>query len=1030
MIDLYALFPNSSFGMRNFIVLFLLFSELTLAAQTTWQGTVNTYHEVTTIDPCGTIGLGDVSGLEVGQPVLLLQAKGATIQANNNENFGMVTNLNRTGAYEVGRIAEILANTVRLENRLVRTYDIGGSVQLVGGAEAADATIVGTLTADPWNGSTGGVVYLEVANTLQVMADIDVSGQGFRGGLRQLTNNNCNGATFANDFFYPSGNWRGAAKGEGIAAFIAGKEWGRGPQANGGGGGNDHNSGGGGGASSFAGGLGGEATPPSVFGCKGLFPGEPGWPQAVDAERLFFGGGGGAGHVNNNTANAVAGHGGGIVLVRAGTLTGTGSILAEGLTPTTIVGDGGSGGGAGGTVYLLADTFEPLNVSVRGGSGGSVQNSGRCLGPGGGGAGGVLYDNSVGNPLTASVAGGSAGTNSTTANCSGPQNGATAGQAGIHLVGAPDWPGGTLSSATVMITPTNAPQLSYCDGDTLCLGVAPNVGVLASVDWFFAVPGEPTASPVNQLPGAFTPEMGVLKVVVSASTPAELIFEAMAMADCYTSSSIPVATATRTATSAATFSVATDDLQLQLNLDDPTGIDSVSWNFGDGSPLATGEAVIHLYDEAGTYTVTATAFGPCGAVTSSQSVTLVAPSLPPVASFTADMQAGCAPLTVQFFAEENNVQTYAWTFEGGDPATSTISAPTVIYDAAGSYPVRLVVANAIGSDSLVQTSYIVVDDVPMAAFTVDVSGNTVAITNGATGAESYLYEFGDGNSSSQASPTYTYGNGGTVTITQTVTNACGSSTTTQTVQLGSPPVATFESSTGGGCAPTLVTFTDLSTGEVEARTWSFPGGSPTTATDSVVNVLYDAPGRYGVSLTVENGLGESTSTLADSLDIRPFPTAAFDFATDQLSVAFQNSSTDGDDYLWDFGDGNSSTAFEPVHTYAAPGLYDVTLTVSNPFCAAAQTLPALVETTSTRERDGFGRVGIRPNPFTDELFVQLDHVPVGSQMRVIDARGKVIFWGPVESHRQRIHLPNLPAGLYFIALNSASGSYVERLVRE
>lgn len=62
----------------------------------------------------------------------------------------------------------------------------------------------------------------------------------------------------------------------------------------------------------------------------------------------------------------------------------------------------------------------------------------------------------------------------------------------------------------------------------------------------------------------------------------------------------------------------------------------------------------------------------------------------------------------------------------------------------------------------------------------------------------------------------------------------------------------------------------------------------------------------------------------------PPPVASFTYVLDGLTVTFTNTSTNGDTYLWDFGDGNTSTEENPVHTYADNGLYTVTLTASNP----------------------------------------------------------------------------------------------------
>ncbi len=60
------------------------------------------------------------------------------------------------------------------------------------------------------------------------------------------------------------------------------------------------------------------------------------------------------------------------------------------------------------------------------------------------------------------------------------------------------------------------------------------------------------------------------------------------------------------------------------------------------------------------------------------------------------------------------------------------------------------------------------------------------------------------------------------------------------------------------------------------------------------------------------------------------PNAGFTFSNAGLAVSFVNTSAGADSYLWDFGDGQTSTASDPVHTYAAQGIYNVLLTATNP----------------------------------------------------------------------------------------------------
>jgi len=248
---------------KLFALFFLSLFAYQLNAQVELSGVINNYSKVTQIenDSCqNKITVTDASPFDEGQFVVLIQMQGATIDESNSSDFGDILELNNTGFYEIN---EIVAEV-------------------------------------------GGVLALKISGQLLMNANIDVSGLGFRGGATQTaTNNNCTWLFQQNDYFYDFGNWRGAAKGEGIAPIILDKEFGKGPQANGGGGGNDHNSGGGGGANISSGGAGGENDEPQTFGCQGNHPGLGGKAIGNFENRIFLGGGGGAGHDNNMVATNV-----------------------------------------------------------------------------------------------------------------------------------------------------------------------------------------------------------------------------------------------------------------------------------------------------------------------------------------------------------------------------------------------------------------------------------------------------------------------------------------------------------------------------------------------------------------------------------------------------------------------------------------------------------------------------------------------------------------------------------------------------
>lgn len=178
---------------------------------------------------------------------------------------------------------------------------------------------------------------------------------------------------------------------------------------------------------------------------------------------------------------------------------------------------------------------------------------------------------------------------------------------------------------------------------------------------------------------------------------------------------------------------------------------------------------------------------------------------------------------------------------------------------------------------------------------------------------------------------------GTFVVTLTVTFANGDiRTVTKNITVHPKPVANFVASDTAGCRPHAVSFTDLSTtatGTITNWQWDFGAGGSTNANP---NFVYTNIGQYNVSLIVTNSWGcqSDAATKFQYIKVYPRPNAAFTAipnfgCKDTLTVSFNNTTTGGspgNTYLWNFGDGNTSTVKNPTHFYAAPGTYTVTLT--------------------------------------------------------------------------------------------------------
>lgn len=366
---------------------------------------INEYSTVLSIDPCkNNITLGNPADFQIGDSILIIQMQGAVIDSSNTFSFGNILDYRCTGNYEFNSIKSLTGNVAGLANNVTRRYDVkNGKVQIVNIHPYTSYTVNDPISCPDWDGSTGGVIVLFVQDTLTLNQPIDAGSRGFRGGVTA----NFKYDTLAcskTDYYADSAAWQYARKGEGIALLGFDKWNGRGKFANGGGGGNAQNSGGGGGGSFGPGGNGGyqlDSCGSAPFDNGGVAGTSLTYSNA--ANQIYMGGGGGAGHMDSDNPAffAFGGPGGGIIIVKAGSLQsniyGIKSAGGRGKYCYSCTNDGTGAGGAGGTILMDIGTYlDSATITATGGDGSLVLNffaPTQRVGPGGGGAGGVIWFN-------------------------------------------------------------------------------------------------------------------------------------------------------------------------------------------------------------------------------------------------------------------------------------------------------------------------------------------------------------------------------------------------------------------------------------------------------------------------------------------------------------------------------------------------------------------------------------------------------------------------------------------------------------
>jgi PKD repeat protein len=367
-----------------------------------------------------------------------------------------------------------------------------------------------------------------------------------------------------------------------------------------------------------------------------------------------------------------------------------------------------------------------------------------------------------------------------------------------------------------------------------------------------------------------------------------------------------------------------------------TGAVSYFWDFGDGTSSLQANPTKY-YDQPDTYNVSllATSNVGCESVYNLPQGLVVNPV--PTAEFSTSPTITCnLNHAFVFTPTQTNAASYLWNF--GDGTTSTQAIPSKVYGVSGNFTVSLYVTNSFGCiDTVSKTNYVKIrTPVFPQIIASDSSGCApfaTTFSTDITNATSYAWTFGNGQTSTNASQLTTFSNSGVFSpmLTVTMSNGCSySATASNLITSYALPSVNFSLTNTSGCAP-LNVVTDNNTNGASSYLWQFFDGL--YSTDFQPTHTYLNPGVYSVRLTATSAQGCVAQQQLNNAVSVISPSSVFS-ATDTLgcpplAVNFTNSSVGGTSYLWNFGDGTTSTQANPVHVYQNLGQYDVTLITSN-----------------------------------------------------------------------------------------------------
>ena len=489
---------------------------------------------------------------------------------------------------------------------------------------------------------------------------------------------------------------------------------------------------------------------------------------------------------------------------------------------------------------------------------------------------------------------------------------------------------------------------------------------------------------------------------------------------------------------------------------------------------------------AGTSSFTATTSLPNGVAdqnTANDSKTkgITASNLPISADFSASATTSCdAPLSVSFTNNSTNTTTYLWDF--GDGSTSTEANPTHSYLALGNYNVILTAsAGVCGTDTETKAAYIKVGaDLPVGYDESRCGPGSVTLS--ATGAGTMnWYNAISGGTSLATGPSYTTPSLASTTnyyVDQTIVSPLEyvgkvNKETAATLHTNnsywlvfdcySPVVLKSVKVYAGAAGNRIINLRNSSNTVIQTTTVNIPAGesritlnfnvpvgtglqlatgttNPNMYRDnSGVSFPYNLAGKISITGTnagsslyyyyydweIESPSCSSARTEVTATILSAPPVAQFTYTQNSGTINFTNTSTNGVSYFWNFGDGATSTATSPSHTYTPNGTYNVMLVTTNN-CESDTTYQQISIYTTVVEEDDMSQIEVFPNPVKDVVAINFNDIKT-DKIILTDVIGKELLNITNIQKNTKIDMSAFRNGVYFLRFYAGDKMHTIRL---
>lgn len=372
-------------------------------------------------------------------------------------------------------------------------------------------------------------------------------------------------------------------------------------------------------------------------------------------------------------------------------------------------------------------------------------------------------------------------------------------------------------------------------------------------------------------------------------------------------------------------------------------VNSYFWNWGDGtSQTDSFPGTSHNFAMPGVDTVTLIAYnnGCPSAPYKVYPITIDSPMAIMASAY------NCIPYNAVTYVDHSlGDDTHTWLF--GDGTTSSADSITHTYPGFTYYTCLLATYNA--RSGCRDTTSVTVDLIPPvlhlatsdSVMCVGTSAYFSQTVTGSTATGWWWYANGtcvDYDTSANFTDTFWHAGLYSMTLVIRDGHGCFDTMTHADWITVAKPVDSFTAAPPTGCWPLSVTFNDHSTDQagitITDYLWTFGDGTSSTVTSAATTHVYTAAGVYTVTEVAVDNIGCRDTLTRPSLITVSRPHAAFTVPTQYpclgQSLTFTNTSTSTGGfagYYWTFGDGDTSTATSPVHTFVDTGTYTVKLAV-------------------------------------------------------------------------------------------------------